>query len=115
MVEQTQSKLWLDVLTEKHELWPYERAESTALDVRLGPRTVRVLVPKWYADVDVLAAAQVGRLVILLGAWRNEAAREMNADGVIMLAWPLEDGVYAVGVWHQLHVGTLNRLRPFLP
>ncbi len=32
-----------------------------------------------------------------------------------MVATPLEGDTYAVGVWHQLYVGTLDALRFFLP
>ncbi len=113
--ERTQPKLWVDVLTDKHERWPYQRNESVALDVQLGPRAVRVLVPPRWADVDVLAAVELGRLAVILGSWRNTWARQMNADGVVMIATPLEGDTYAIGVWHQLHVGTLDALRFFLP
>src|SRR5262249_19598524 len=112
---QPQSKLWLDVLTEKQERLSYAPADSAIFDVPLGSRTVRVLVPRWRADVDIFAAVPIGRLVAILGAWRNEWAQQVEADGVMMLAWPLDDGSYAVGVWHELLFRAEDRLRPFLP
>jgi len=104
----------VDVFTEKHERWVYERDEAVALDVHVGFRTVQALFPKWFGDVDVLAATELGRLISMLGSWRNAWARETNTDGVMMIAWPLKDGTYTVGVWHQLHRGTLDALRGFL-
>ena len=109
------SQRWLlDILVEKHEKLPYTRESSTPIDVRLGSQTLRVLAPVGQADVDVLAAAPLGRLIVVLGSWRNRWARQIDADGVLMVAWPLEDDTYAVGVWHQLHIGTLDTLRVFL-
>lgn len=66
-------------------------------------------------DHRSLIAGEMGSLVVVLGSWRNTWAREINADGVVMMiATPLEDGDYGVRVWHQLHIDTLDTLRAFL-
>jgi len=40
----------------------------------------------------------------------SEWAQEMWCDGVLMVAKKLEDGSYAVAIWHELYSYALNHL-----
>lgn len=95
-------KFWIDCLMEKHECWGYENYSKGSVEVKVSDRTVRVIVPVHYANVEVLVAAESDGLLFLLGRWLNEWARKMECDGVVMVAKRLDDDTYAVGVWHEL-------------
>lgn len=95
-------KFWIDCLREKHECWGYEDYSKGAIEVQVGNRTVRVILPASCADVEVLATAEHDGILFILARWLNEWAQELECDGVIIVAKRLDDGTYAVGVWHEL-------------
>jgi len=100
--------VWTDHLLEKHECASYERTRR--LDIELGNRRLSLLCPEWLPEVEPLRVVEDGDLLFVIGAIRTPGNRDIDGDGVHLIARRRGDGSYAVHVWHALYRSALTHL-----
>ena len=99
----------LDMLTDKHELWPYnpddaERTEVVA--VEHGGRRLEVIVPLLYDGFrvgEVVTAAVAGETVFLLGRYDRPLSDDLGTPGLLVVAVPHRDGRYRAVIAHATY------------
>ncbi|MBL9023430.1 MAG: hypothetical protein JNL21_14625 [Myxococcales bacterium] len=103
-------RIFVDRLFEKHECGP-ERVEAEgARQVLVEGATVHVLFPKYVPSVEVVSAAKQGDLLFLVGLIQAPPEWGVAGNGAIVVARRMQDDLYGVHVWHELHQGTLEHL-----
>lgn len=97
-----------DTLVEKHETMDGDGTASIEVDVA-GER-LTVLVPEWVPKARAVRAIREGDLLLVLA--ENEAPPNwgMKGRGAVIVARKDEAGVWAAGIWHDLHEGTVAAL-----
>jgi hypothetical protein len=103
-------RLVVDKLWEKHEFEGYEE-DAKKVVIQVGADSYTVLLPDWLPDVEVLLAMEKDSVLVLVGRTRGRPAWALQEGaGAVLLARQLEDGSYAVNVWHEFWPWTLAAL-----
>lgn len=108
-MQNDERKFWIDCLHEKHECWTYERFR-TSIPLKVGRREVQLHLPSDLDEIEILFTAERGRILFILARNLNEWAQRAECDGVLMVAKRLENGDYAVAIWHELYGYALKHL-----
>ena len=103
-------RLVVDQPWEKHEFVAYEEY-AKKLEVRVGTDSYTVLVPDWLPDIEVFLAMEKDTVLLLVGRAVDPAEWAIKEGaGAMLLARRLENGFYAVNVWHEFWPWTLEAL-----
>ncbi|MCS7187529.1 MAG: hypothetical protein RMK89_11335 [Armatimonadota bacterium] len=102
-------KFWIDCLHEKHECWTYENFR-TSIPLKVGRRKVQLHMPSGFDKVEILFTAEREGILFILARNLSKWAQEMWCDGILMVAKRLENGDYAVAIWHELYGYALKHL-----
>ncbi len=108
-MQDEEKKFWIDCLCEKHECWTYERFR-TSIPLKVGRKKVQLHLPSDLDKVEILFTAERKGILFIIARNLSEWAQEMWCDGVLMVAKRLEDGSYAVAIWHELYSYALKHL-----
>ena len=120
MAERPTKAFYLDVLTRKHEAFPYDESESNAVEVEHQGRTICLLVPEYRLPASFRVGAIEGDVLFLLGKQLDFEEEDGDVieggDGVLVVALRVEDrdDTYAALVWHNLYDLTIEHFERYL-
>jgi hypothetical protein len=104
-VQRERDPYWVDELWEKHECGGY--SDVAYLQVTIGDKNLRVIVPQYRAEVEVLHVTRDDPYLFLLGRATGEHA---NNAGIVIVAKHVSGNHYAAVVWHGLYWWALKYL-----
>ena len=126
MTDHPAKPFYLDVLTRKHEAYPYDESESTVVEVEHQGRTIRLIGSDCVLPASFRVGSIEGDVLFLIGKqldFLDEDGETIEGgDGVLVVALRVEgrDDTYWTLVWHNLFDWTIQHLerslgRPLWP
>ena len=116
MTDRLAKPFYLDVLTRKHEAYPYDESESSVVEVDHQGRTIRLIVSEYRLPASFRVSAIEGDVLFLIGKqldFQDEDGRVIEGgDGVLVVALRVEGrtDTYWALVWHSLFDWTIEHL-----
>ncbi len=120
MSDRPTKPFYLDVLTRKHEAYPYDDSEVSVVRVEHEGRSIDLLVPKYRLPASFHVRSLGGNVLFLIGKqldFEDEDGRIIEGgDGVLVVALRVEGRgeTYAALVWHNLFDWTIQHLERLL-
>ena len=111
---------YLDVLTRKHEAYPYDESESSIVEVEHQGRTIRLIASQYRLPASFRVGAIEGDVLCLIGKQldfeEEDGSIIEGGDGVLVVALRVKDrdDTYAALVWHSLYDYTIEHLELML-
>lgn len=93
-------ELWMDILREKHECFGTEH--TSAVEVSVSGRNVRLILPDYLAETEILVIAEREDLLFAIGR-QNYSLDNDGPLGVVMVARRHDSDTYLTHVWHELY------------
>jgi len=117
MADEPEKELWTDILSRKHECYPYP-SRPIPVDLPGGANAVTVWVPDNLNDpgrLEIRTVVGSGDLIVLLGRHTLADEKQPYERGVLMVARRADPATYHVHVWHEMYPYALKYLGIDLP